>query len=775
MYGKYVYFAIAAFLAELSVLSEFLPFFLLTVTYLYVLYKYKRFNNQHLLLLMAIVLIVFFAGHSAVINNKTKIPETETAFFLKYTQDPKIDGDLLQVQAFEQRYKEKILIRYYIQSEQEKKLLHSKSFYGFICKASGTLEKPKMAKNPNGFNYRNYLSAKEIFWIVKVQGSPLQNCAPVHQSATVIIKQLRFMGERYLEKHFPLEIASLSSALIFGDRSMLDSQLLGDYQQTGIVHLLAISGLHVSLLIGMVFFMGIRIGLTRPFMLNFLLIVIPIYVILTGASPSVIRAALMILLILITDKWKGSLKLLPIDAISLAFMLYIFFSPLVLFDIGFQLSFAVSFVIILSSSSILKGYLTNGAKMLVTSIISQLAALPFILYHYFGMSMIGIFANMLYIPLFSFVYLPGLYLLFFIQLIFHHTPPFLISLFLLIINFFNHLIGIMAGFSIISFVPGRPNLFLLIIYILILFRIFCIWESRPTFKRNVQLISITIVLFIFQPFWNFLNPFGEVTMIDVGQGDSILLHFPHNSGTYLIDTGGTMQFTEESWKEKGKPYEVGRDVVVPFLKGKGITKIDKLILTHGDMDHIGGAFSILKEIKVKQILMPSVRDPSNTEGAIVSLAKQKGIPVIKVSKGSHWNSGENEFYIVSPEKNFKGERNRGSISMIAQIGGVSWFFGGDLDQEGEKAIIKNYPHLKIDVLKAGHHGSRTSSAEAFIHQIKPSIALISAGEHNRFGHPHQEVLERLRAANITIYRTDIQGAITYRFYQRKGTFSTYMP
>ncbi|MGG1677483.1 DNA internalization-related competence protein ComEC/Rec2 [Neobacillus sp. NRS-1170] len=775
MYGKFVYFAIAALLAELCVLSKFLPFFLLTVTYLYVLYKYKRFNNQQLLLIFAIVFVFFLTGHSAVIKNKTKIPGTETGFLLEYIQDPKIDGDLLQVQAIDHKYKEKVLIRYSVQSGHEKNLLHSRSFYGYLCRAAGTLEKPKVAKNPNGFNYRNYLSSNEIFWIVEIQGSPLQNCAPVHQSATVIIKQLRFMGVRYLENHFPPEIASLSAALIFGDRSMLDSQLLGDYQQTGIVHLLAISGLHVSLLIAMVFFIGIRMGLTRQFMLNFLLIVIPIYVILTGASPSVIRSALMIMLFLITGKWKRILKLLPIDAISLACMLYIFFSPLVLFDIGFQLSFSVSFVIILSSSSILNGYHSNGEKMLFTSIISQLAALPFILYHYFGMSMIGIFANMLYIPLFSFVYMPGLYLLFFIQIVFHHTPSFLNSLFLLIINFFNHLIGVLADFSITSFVPGRPNKFLLIIYILIIFRIFYIWESRSTLKRNAHLISITFVLFIFQPSWNFLNPFGEVTLIDVGQGDSILLHFPHDNGTYLIDTGGTMQFTEESWKEKEKPYEVGRDVVVPFLKGKGITKIDKLILTHGDMDHIGGTFSILKEIKVNQILMPSVHDPSDTERAIIKMAKKKGISVIKISKGSHWGSGENEFYILSPEKNFVGERNRGSIAMIAQIGGVSWFLGGDLDQEGEEAIIKNYPHLKINVLKAGHHGSRTSSAEAFIDQIKPSVALISAGEHNRFGHPHQEVLERLRTAKVKIYRTDIQGAITYRFYQGKGTFSTYLP
>ena len=168
-----------------------------------------------------------------------------------------------------------------------------------------------------------------------------------------------------LEKHFPPEIAALSAALLFGDRSMFDPEVLMDYQKTGIVHLLAISGLHVSLLIGMVFFLGIRFGLTREFMMNFLLGLLPIYAILTGASPSVIRAVLMIFLVLLVLKWNKQLKMSPIDAISLTLMIYVFFTPLIILDAGFQLSFSVSFAIILSASSLLPRHPQMISTMIV--------------------------------------------------------------------------------------------------------------------------------------------------------------------------------------------------------------------------------------------------------------------------------------------------------------------------------------------------------------------------------------------------------------------------
>lgn len=775
MNGKYLYFAVAALLGVLSAQYIFLPFFLLNALYLYLLYKYKQFKRVPLVFVAACFLIFLNIGHLAEAKNKTTIPQSTTTFYLEYTLDPKIDGDIFQVQATEKQYNEKLLIRYKIRSELEKEILKKKNFYQCLCRVSGIMNKPDIAKNPNAFHYRNYLNRKNIFWIVEIQESPLQNCSAIKPSPLAMLKQLRYSGIKYLEAHFPLEIASLSAALIFGDRNMFDPDVLAAYQKTGIVHLLAISGLHVSLLITMVFYMGIRIGLTRQFMINFLLMILPIYVILTGGSPSVIRSAIMIFLVLLTLKWRTHVKLYPLDAISLAFIAYMFIYPMVIFDVGFQLSFSVSLVIILSAPCIIQGYESNIMRMMATSLIAQLAALPFLLYHFFEVSLIGIFANMVYIPLFSFVYLPGLYLLFIIEFLFGSTPFILIKIFLTLINRSNQLIEYLAHFSIARFIPGRPNWFLMIGYFFVLLAIFYIWESKTYSKRKVYLIILSVVLLISQHGWNWLSPYGEVTIIDVGQGDSILIHFPHGRGTYLIDTGGTMSFAEEKWREHAKAYEVGRDVVVPFLKGKGITKIDKLILTHGDMDHVGGAFSILTELEVSEILLPAVVEPSKTELAIIEEAKKKKIPVIKVSEGHHWKSGETEFYILSPERNFAGERNSGSIAFIAKLGGVSWFFGGDLDQEGEAKILKKYPNLSIDVLKAGHHGSKTSSAESFINQINPKGALISVGEKNRFGHPHEEVLELLKKTNTFIYRTDQHGAITFKFYRGKGTFSPYLP
>jgi competence protein ComEC len=775
MSGKYFYFAMAALLGVLCAQYLFLPFFILTTLYLFLLYKYKQFKTVTLGLAAACYLIFLLIGYHSDTNNKTNIPESTTTFYLEYTLDPKIDGDVFQIQATERRYNEKLLIRYKIQSELEKETLKTMTFYHSLCRVSGVMAKPAIAKNPNAFNYRNYLNRKNIYWIVDIQESPLNNCTALKPTPIPMLKQLRYSGIKYLEAHFPIEIASLSAALIFGDRNMFDPDVLTAYQKTGIIHLLAISGLHVSLLIAMVFYLGIRIGLTRQFMVNFLMGILPIYVILTGGSPSVIRSALMIFLVLGTVKWRTHVKLYPLDAISLAFIAYLFFYPMVIFDVGFQLSFSVSLVIILSAPFILQGYENNITRMLVTSLAAQLAALPFLLYHYFEVSLIGILANMVYIPLFSFLYLPGLYLLFIIQFLFGSTPFFLIKIFLTLISLSNQLIEFLAQFSFARFIPGRPNWLLLIGYVFVLLAIFYIWEFKTYSKRNLHLFLLSVVLLLSQHGWNWLSPYGEVTMIDVGQGDSILIKFPHGKGTYLIDTGGTMRFAQEKWREKIRPYEVGRDVVVPFLKGRGITKIDKLILTHGDMDHIGGTFSILSEIQVTQILIPSVVEPSNTELAIIEAAKKKRISVVKVSDGDYWMSGNNEFYFLSPKKNFAGERNSGSIAFMAKIEGVRWFFGGDLDQEGEKAILGKNPNLSIDVLKTGHHGSKTSSAESFINQIKPKAALISVGERNRFGHPHQEVIELLQKTNTLIFRTDHQGAITYKFYQGKGTFYPYLP
>ncbi|MFP7297565.1 DNA internalization-related competence protein ComEC/Rec2 [Neobacillus niacini] len=772
MNNKCFYFAVAALLGVLSSFFFFLSVFFCFILYFYLLYMFKNFTRQQLVTVLVLFFTFFYTGQHTITHNTTKLPDALTNFYLKYTENTKVDGDLLQVMAFDIQYKEKLLIRYKIKSEAEKEALKNTIFYGRICHVYGILADPSIAKNHNAFNYRKYLAGKQIYKIVEVDHNPLNKCAEVKSTPITFIKKVRFTGIKYLEKHFPAEIAALSAALIYGDRSMFAPEVLINYQKTGIVHLLAISGLHVSLLIGMVFYLGLRVGLTRQFMINFLLFLLPVYAILTGASPSVIRAVLMLFLVLLVVRWKKQIKLSPMDVISLTLMIYVFFSPLIIFDAGFQLSFSVSYGIIISAYSIFPRYKGILSAMVVTSIIAQLAAIPILLYHFFEISFIGILANLLYIPLFSYVFLPGFYLLYLIQLIFGAAPSFLITFFMKIITLANGLIEKLADLSFAQLVTGRPNMLLFIIYLVIIVTIFLTWEAGLYQKQRLKVILLAFILITFQNIWNWANPFGEVSMIDVGQGDSILIHYPFGKGTYLIDTGGTIQFEEDEWKKSANPFETGRDVVVPFLKGKGITKLDKLILTHGDSDHIGGALAVLKEIEVSQIIMPSVAEQSNLESDIIQEAKIKGIPVIMVAEGSYWENEKSKFYVLSPKENFQGERNSGSIAITANIGGLNWFFGGDLDQEGEERIITKYPNLKIDVLKAGHHGSKTSTSEQFISKIKPAVSWISVGEHNRYGHPHDEVLEQLE--NTTIYRTDIHGAITYRFYQESGTFSSFL-
>jgi competence protein ComEC len=775
MNGKVVYFSLASLLSVLCLLQSFLMYSFVFLLYLLFLLKIKRFSFLQLIIVLGVFLLFFISAQIKISTNKTIIPKTESDFYIKFTEDPKIDGDMLQITGKEIRFHERIMIRYRIPSRSVKEELENTNFYGYVCKIDGQLKKPQQAKNENAFNYREYLKNKGIFWIVDSKEITFQKCTKEKVNRLLFIKKIRFKGINYLQQHFPPEIAALSSALIFGDRDMMDPDVLSDYQKAGIIHLLAISGLHVSLFIGMLFFIGLRLGATKEFMTHFILVLLPIYAVLTGGSPSVLRAVFMIFIVMAVMKWRRVVKIDPIDSIGLAFSFLLLINPLILLDVGFQLSFSVTFAVILSVPLILQRYQSSLAKLIATSIIAQFSSLPFLLFHFYQSSMISIIANLLFIPFFSFVLLPGIYLLFFFQLLFGLIPLWIIDLFIKLIHLSTLISRGLARISIAQFIPGRPSAFFLFLYTIIILLIFVIWERKHFARKNIFLISLIFLLFTFQVGWNRINPYGEVSMIDVGQGDCILIHLPFNKGNYLIDTGGTMNFEEEEWKSKKRTFEVGKDVVVPYLKSKGITKIDKLILTHGDMDHIGGSFAILKELKVKQILMPSTMEESTLETTIKQEAKKNRIPVVKVSEGVYWRNKNSSFYILSPEKNFKGERNRGSIAIYAEIGGLTWFFGGDLDQEGEENIIKKYPDLSFDVLKVGHHGSKTSSSEAFLNQSMPKISLLSVGEKNRYGHPNHEVITKLHKIDSTIYRTDKEGGITYRFYHKKGTFSSHLP
>ncbi|NHM30385.1 DNA internalization-related competence protein ComEC/Rec2 [Neobacillus terrae] len=775
MSGKLIYLSIASLFGILASMESFLILTFFFLMYLFFLYYFKSFPFFRIIAVSIVFVLFLFSSHWILKENHSRIESQQTEFSLVFNSENSIRGDQYETQAMDSKTEEKILVRFKISSEEEKNSLEHFKIPNQLCTVSGELQKPLIVKNPNAFNYEKYLNRKNIFWILRLQKYPYQNCIPIKRTPSSILKEIRMKGVNYLEDYFPEETAAMAAALIFGERAAFEPDLLAAYQKIGIIHLLAISGLHVSLSIGLLYLTGLRAGVSKEKMILFILVFLPAYAILTGGSPSVIRSVLMIFNVTAAAASKRRFSLQPADAISLALMVYIFVNPFAVYDAGFQLSFSVSFSLILSSAFILAQPSSLFESILKASYISQLSALPFLLFHFYEVSFLGIFVNLFYIPLYSFFFLPGVYLLFFWHLLMGTIPDFLNYFFSAVVTFSDTLAKRIALIPWGSILIGRPSGPGLLLFAVIGPIMLVYWEKSLKKKKSWVYFVLPLLLLFIVDAASKIDPRGEITMIDVGQGDSILIKLPFDQGNYLIDTGGSPAFEQDKWRKPPNSFETGRNIVVPFLKSKGIKEIDKLILTHGDMDHIGGSFAVLKSIKVKQIIMPAVSNQNNAVRDVIQIASLQKIPVCMASAGDQWKSRSSFFKILSPEKNFEGDTNTGSLVLYAEVGDLKWLFTGDLDIEGEQSLLKRYPNLKTDVLKAGHHGSRTSTSTEFLETLQPKTALISAGEKNHFGHPHAEVLDKLKKRGIMIFRTDKQGAITYSFFRGKGTFSVFRP
>lgn len=770
MKGYWIYLSFAALMGVLAGLEGSLFFlFLFMALFLFLVGK-KKYSVSYLLIALGIFLLFFFQAQIQERQHQTKLTGSEQQFQLTFQHPMKVDGAFFTAYGKDERTGEKVVLQYRLSSEQEKKEMSTLT-PGYSCTIKGGLEEPDLPGNLETFNYREYLHKENIFWMLKAEQFSIQQCK-VKKSVISSIQSIRQKGIHYIHAHFPQQTAPLAAALIFGDRNSIDPQLMTAYQKLGIVHLLAISGLHVGMLFGILFYIGIRLNIPREKMTDLLIAFLPFYMVLTGGSPSVVRACFMMMLALLFMRFQSN-RALPSDILSIVFMIYIFFQPFVIYDIGFQLSFSVTFSLILSTPIFAKYRNRSVLMTIVTSVIAQIASMPFLLYHFYEFSIVSVFANILYVPLYSVVILPAMLLLLFLHLMFgDYISPVLL--------FFDSSLVVLEKVTVLlsllpfnTMVLGRPSHIIILLFSIGLPLAFFKWETSKTIQDLILPIFLVLSLLLIPFTISRFNVTGEVTVIDVGQGDSILIRLPMNKGTYLIDTGGTMHFPTEEWEERLDPFEVGKDVLVPFLKSKGITKIDKLILTHRDMDHVGGAKAVLGNVKVKEVVMPKVDKTSELELEIMSIGQEKGIPIHFVQNGDKWRSGVYTFMVLSPSTANELEKNDQSIVIYTKLGGRKWLFAGDLEETGERKLLTNYPRLEADVLKVGHHGSKTSSTDMFLDQLRPRIAIISAGKDNRFGHPHGVVLERLESRKVNIFRTDQDGAVTYKFKQEKGTFYTH--
>lgn len=775
MKGRWIYAAAASLLGNLT--SFFHPAIAIIFSLL-ALFLLKRniLTKKNMTILILIYLALIIRSELAEEYNRTSLTGNEGDFEITLSDSVKIDGDLLTVLIELTEKKEKVAARYRIKSETEQKILSDHLRIGMTCRVNGTLQTPPTSTNPNSFSYKDYLNHNSIFWILELEQLNLSDCTYNKSRITLPILKIREMGTNQILDHFPEQTAPLAIALVFGDRNFIEEDTIAAYQKIGIIHLLAISGLHVGMLAGMFFLAGIRAGITREKMTSILILVLPVYAILTGAAPSVMRAVFMMLLVLLANKLKAPIQLA--DVISIVFAGYLFISPFIIYNAGFQLSFAVALSLILSAPAILKKFTHPLAGILSVSFICQIAAIPILLWHFYEISIISIIANLIFVPLYTSIVLPVVLILFIFDLLSGGRADFLLSVFEKMIVFLNWIAEMLSAIPNSTLILGRPSLLMLIMYLLLIPAFFAGWERSKNKKAIIKNGVLPILAILIHYLSNVLTPAGEITFIDVGQGDSILIKLPFGRGNYLIDSGGALMFETEDWKMRSDPYETGKDTVVPFLKSKGISKIDKFFLTHGDMDHIGGASAVLREMKVKSVVFPQGAEFSEAEKDLIVQAKNNKSEIVFTKAGDSWLIGNSVFQVLSPFDGEMGDdvgKNDGSIVLFAEVGGLNWLFTGDLEEQGEGQLIKSYPELKADVLKIAHHGSKTSSTDLFLAGVKPRIGVISAGRNNRYGHPHNDVMSRLNDYNVKVLRTDKQGAVTYFFKGDSGTFSVQLP
>jgi len=631
---------------------------------------------------------------------------------------------------------------------------------------TGKIQEPRGERNPGDFNYKKFLAANGIYGIVNISRPQDLIVVPaVHKkSLAYFIYLVKRKFYRSFNQMHRGQAQALVKGLLLGERGEISPELQDAFSKCGVIHILAISGLNIGY-IGIIFF--VLFGLLRlNYQAKIIAVIISVffYNLLVGFEPPIVRASLMMGIFLFGRLLQRRTD--PLNVISAAAVIILLINPPELFQVSFQLSFGAILSMaylyqrlkIIFEKWALFGKLTQtklgeylGTLLLVT-LAAQLGTLPIVVYYFHRISLIGIILNLLVIPLTGIITALGLATMFFsfvsvtLAQLYANTNTICLELLIRVVEWSSKI-----SFSAITI--GRIGLVTVLIFYLMLWSLL---NFHRVFYRKVVAFSILTgaMLLTWQAVFQSHN-WMQVIFFDVGQGDAALVTFP-NGKNMLIDGGPVLE-----------DFDAGEFFILPYLKRERINRLNTVVVSHADNDHIGGIPSILRSLPVDKVFDNGLFNESGICSTYQVIIDSFKIDYQVAQAGYRLTSYENcGVYFLHPGKvfasQFKADINNCSVVAKIVYGNRSFLFPGDIGSEAEKILLCYGELLKADVLKVAHHGSRTSSSEAWLKLVQPEFAVISVGRNNKFNFPAPSVLKRFQQLGIKTIQTDVNGAVIFR-------------
>ena len=702
-----------------------------TFVFLMVCFLKHHWKNKTALKLVGLVgsffLVYFlFLHHRASIQDKQAPVEINQVTLVADTLS--VNGE--QLSAIGKAKGQTYQVFYRLKSEKEQHFFKTTS-QTLVLKGKITLTTATGQRNFQGFNYQSYLASQGIYRIAQIerldQVVPQKSLSPL-----AFFHQLRRRALVHIQTHFPSPMRHYMTGLLFGylDKEFDEQSQL--YTSLGIIHLFALSGMQVGFFLGWFRYGLLRLGLPKDYLFIVLLPFSLCYGLMTGWTASVLRSLVQSLL--------AEFGIKKLDNMGITLLLLFLLLPHFLLTVGGVLSCSYAFLLCLFDFE----DLSSLKKSIYTSLVLSLGILPFLTYYYGTFQPVSLILTAIFSIVFDSFLLPVLTVFFALSglVIFSQINP--------LFEWMESFLTWIQSWIGQPLILGKPSLFQFGLMIAVLVMVFDFWK-KPQFRICLLMIFGLLMVWVKHPLTN------EVTVVDVGQGDSIFLR-SMKGDTILIDVGGKVTFgTKEKWQESSQTSNAEK-TLIPYLQARGVSQIDYLVLTHTDTDHIGDLEEVAKCFKIKEIC---VSQGALTKSSFVKRLRTIKCPVHTLKAGDKLPMMGSNLQVLYPNKVGDGGNND-SLVLYGKLLGSSFLFTGDLEKEGEEELMASYPTLRASVLKAGHHGSKGSSSEAFLDQLHPSLALVSAGENNRYKHPNDETIERFKQRHIKILRTDKDGAIRFK-------------